>query len=159
MSQNSGNQSGSLVFGFISMIIGGYIIFVSADIIAVSDSLFYAPRWVVGLAGLIFFLGGISLSFQDSRFSAIFDPSGIKLFYNAVGVGLFVLFLIISNWVAFGAGLGQDDHDIYSLFIQGGFRFGAIILDLISLIFLGSTIKRFVGYVRREIFGELDEEN
>ncbi|MBT3338978.1 MAG: hypothetical protein HN855_03995 [Anaerolineae bacterium] len=104
--QDNGPQGllGSMVFGGIFVLMGGFIVLVSADIIHADPSSFNAPRWVVGAAGGTFMLAGMMVAMQGA-----FGPGGqetllylwLQFFF---GLALMILFSSVFLWVGFGPG-------------------------------------------------------
>jgi hypothetical protein len=69
------------------------------DVIPSPDSSFHAPRWVVFLAGGLFFTVGMWILMQ-----AAVGENRAKVFGSAVGFSLVVGLAFLSNWIAFGSG-------------------------------------------------------
>ncbi|MEE9288160.1 MAG: hypothetical protein V3U69_01080, partial [Bacteroidota bacterium] len=57
------SKTSNVVWGVLTIAIGLFVVLVSADVIPVDKSSFNAPRWVVGVADLIFVLLGVMVVF------------------------------------------------------------------------------------------------
>lgn len=151
-------NKGVVLAGIFAAGIGLLIVFLSIDVIPAEDSSFSAPRWVAGLAGLVFILGGFGVllsalaetSDWSDRFSTV-----IKSLQSVVGVLIFVIMAGIANWVAFGSGdrsfSGSVSGSSFSIGLTTGelvgrivFGVGAVLLDLIIVLGLITSIVRFV---------------
>ena len=88
-----------LLVGLATMAMGGFIILISADVIHVAESTFEAPRWIVGCAGLSFFLGGASVALARPG-----GPTGTLAANPYLGGAAGLVLVGILNWIAFGTG-------------------------------------------------------
>ena len=112
MTTNQKPTTGVIWVGLLFMLAGAIIILISADIIRVEESLFNAPRWVVGLTGLVFFNGGIAASLMDIRFEYHNQAWWFKLVQSSMGFSIFLIFTIILIWIGFGPGERQFSSEI-----------------------------------------------
>lgn len=103
MSDNKPPQT-SLWFGMVFMLAGAIIMLVAVDVIHADESSFNAPRWVVGVSGLVFFLGGIAASLQDFRFDTFREAWWFRAAVNLAPFGIILSFAAVANWIAFGPG-------------------------------------------------------
>lgn len=99
-----------------------------------------APRWVVFLAGSLFFLAGMWLLLQVVAGRAVAKVSG-----TVVGIAIFLGLAAIGNWVAFGGGDRGDcsggisalgfgfSQAVSELECRAAFGYGALLMDLILL--------------------------
>jgi hypothetical protein len=128
-SQNHENEK-SVFFGLLLSGIG--LVYVGIAIWG-SEAGFHAPRWVVGLAGGTFSLGGLALLGQ-----------GYPHFSALVRALLFTAFGAVVTWVSFGTGERQFSSSISLPFISVSgpaselsgricFAPGAILLDGLAL--------------------------
>jgi len=108
----------SMWVGIFSILIGASIILVSAGIFRVEESLFNAPRWIVGLAGLVFLNVGIAASLMDTRFEDINQTWWFKLAQSSMGFSIFLIFTIILIWIGFGPGERQFSGGISTPFLS-----------------------------------------
>ena len=108
------SKTSNVVWGVLTIAIGLFVVLVSADVIPVDKSSFNAPRWVVGVADLIFVLLGVMVVFVPPR--RVGASQGKKttakpalrivthFWLPAVVISLFA---VVANWVAFGPGERQ----------------------------------------------------
>lgn len=99
-----------------------------------------APRWVVFLAGSLFFMAGTWLLLQ-----AAVGEAAARAFGSVVGLTALAGLTAISNWVAFGGGdrsdcsggisaLGFGFSQVASeIECRAAFGYGALLIDLILL--------------------------
>jgi hypothetical protein len=52
-------EQNSILGGVFALIMGSFVILVATGVIASDEAAFHAPRWVVGLCGALFVLGGL----------------------------------------------------------------------------------------------------
>lgn len=126
---------------------------VAADVIPADESSFNAPRWIAGLAGLVFFAGGIAASLQDPRFEPLRDEWWFRAIVNLAGPVIILLFAIIANWIAFTPGERSFSGGISIPFItiSGGganqltgravFGISAICLNVLVIVLLGRGLR------------------
>ncbi len=79
-----------MVLACLCLVIGAAIMLVAAGIINVADENVHAPRWVLGLCGLVFLLGGLMIL------------AGAKSRFNALGATLMCgSFGLVGAWITF----------------------------------------------------------
>lgn len=102
---------GNTWIGALVSLTGLMILFIALDIIPTDPAKFHAPHWVVGAAGLAFFLGGIAVitgrppgtpeaAAAASRFTSRFTSWPTF----ALGLGIVGSLAAVANWIAFGPG-------------------------------------------------------
>ncbi len=92
-----------MILACLCLAIGAAIMLVAAGIINVADENVHAPRWVLGLCGLVFLLGGLMIF------------AGAKSRFNALGATLICgSFGLVGAWIRF---FSPDDS------ITGGLPF------------------------------------
>ncbi len=127
---NNGEKDNPIVFGLFVSVIG--LVYVGIAIWG-SEAGFHAPRWVVGLAGGTFSLGGLAILGQ-----------GYPHFSALVRALLLTAFGVVVTWVSFGPGERQFTSTISLPFISRSgpaselsgricFAPGAILLDGLAL--------------------------
>jgi hypothetical protein len=118
------------------------------------DSSFHAPRWVVFLAGSLFFMVGMWIIMQG-----IVGEERARVFGGAMAFALVLGLAFLINWVAFGSGsrescsgtpsiLGFDSTRAAAEFeCRAAFGYGALLMDFIALRALAGWVggKAFSG--------------
>lgn len=83
---------------------GALVMLVAADVIHADPSSFHAPRWVVGMAGFLFFLAGLWILFlgfaKGSEAETTLGQWASYIFF-VLFLGTFALIFL---WVGFGPG-------------------------------------------------------
>jgi hypothetical protein len=139
------STAGKWCFALLFWVAGGLVIALAMDWIHAPPENFHAPRWVVGVAGLVFFAGG---------FAPLVNASD----KNSWGSSTLVLVVVagmasVFNWVAFGDGPRQFSGGMSlggigtptPVSAAGGriaFGIGAVILDMILLGILWQFVRR-----------------
>src|ERR1035437_293594 len=122
---------GATLVSLICVGMGAVVMLISANVIHTSEKNFHAPRWVVGVCGLLFFGAGLLLLVRGVKavlaerradriaklhplepwlFDYRWDPAGAAenplaaVFKTLFGAVFVVLFLIPCNFVAFWSG-------------------------------------------------------
>ena len=81
----------TLVFGLLMVVAGTAIFLAAADIIPQPDEKFHAPRWMVALFGLAFFLAGwyvVSLSLPAPRTGQVLATATALTFITSMAIFL-----------------------------------------------------------------------
>ena len=121
------------------------LLLVAVNVIAVPSESIHGPNWLLGAAGLIFFLGGLS----------VFIPRDEKTIQGLLAAVLFTLFGVIGSWIAFGPGersfggsasIGPFSLTGISPELVGRLAFGCggAITDLAALLFWIRWIRELV---------------
>jgi hypothetical protein len=78
----------------------------------------HAPLWIVLLAGLIFFLGGVAVLMQAMRGDVASgelppdSPLRLRVTYYLIGVTIFASFALVGSWIAFFGEARQFSGDV-----------------------------------------------
>ena len=152
MSQKSKKQS-SLILGILTIGAGAYIMLVAANVIHADESSFHAPRWIVGLSGLVFLSGGAAVSLQDAHFDPLRKEWWFREIVNLAGPVMILLFAIITNWIAFAPGersfgggislpfISISNGDLNQLSGRVVFGASAICLNILVVVLLGRGLR------------------
>ncbi len=166
MSEKPLSRRSVLITGSLSVGMGLFVIAISLNLIPVEDQSFNAPRWVGGVAGLIFVLGGVLVIIhQREQQRTLTGPRIASEVAQFLVAGLLItLFALIGNWIAFGPGDRQFSSAVSVPFITifqsaneitGRVCFGmfAILLDGLALWVWASGLWRAIGFLQhsREI--------
>jgi len=81
---------------------GLVILFVALGIIPTDESNFHAPHWVVGAAGLAFFLAGLAILVGPPPGAPEASRTTWRTFL--LGLGVVGALAAVFNWIAFGPG-------------------------------------------------------
>lgn len=134
----SRSRLGVLLIGLLVTAMGLTPMLAALDVIPSPDSSFHAPRWVVFLAGSLFFTIGMWILMQ-----AAVGESRAKSFGAAVGFTLFIGLAFLANWIAFGSGTREGCSSSSSILgfgasraaaeleCRAAFGYGALLLDVI----------------------------
>ena len=118
MTEEAEISRNTLLIGLFATVIGAAFILISTNIIPVEGSAFEAPRWIVALAGVVFFLGGLKAVTTDARFDYFRDTKMYAILdYLSIGL-LLTSFAIIPTWIAFGPGERQIEGVISTPFLS-----------------------------------------
>ena len=93
------SRLGTLLIGLFVVAMGLTPMLAALDVIATPESSFHAPRWVVFLAGSLFFTVGMWILMQ-----AAVGEERAKWFGGAIGFTIVVGLAFLLNWIAFGSG-------------------------------------------------------
>lgn len=130
------------LMGALAAVIGFYFMLTGLGVLPVPGGPrnLHAPLWVVFVAGLAFFLGGLALllqAFGRANANGEFPsdaPFWIRLAQYLIGVTLFASFALIPTWIAFGGearsfsgGVSFLDRATNITFARLVFGFGAAI--------------------------------
>ena len=88
--------------GTLFALMGLAILFVALGIIPTDESKLHAPHWVVGAAGLMFFLAGIAILTGPPPDTPEASRTTWRTFL--LGLGIVGALAAVFNWVAFGPG-------------------------------------------------------
>ncbi|HEV3349329.1 MAG TPA: hypothetical protein VHC93_19715 [Methylomirabilota bacterium] len=88
--------------GALCALMGLVILFVALGIIPTDESKLHAPHWVVGAAGLMFFLAGIAILTGPPPDTPEASRTTWRIFL--MGLGIVGALAAVFNWVAFGPG-------------------------------------------------------
>ena len=88
--------------GALCSLMGLVILFVALGIIPTDESKLHAPHWVVGAAGLMFFLAGIAILTGPPPDTPEASRTTWRTFL--LGLGIVGALAAVFNWVAFGPG-------------------------------------------------------
>ena len=88
--------------GALCSLMGLVILFVALGIIPTDESKLHAPHWVVGAAGLMFFLAGIAILTGPPPDTPVASRTTWRTFL--LGLGIVGALAAVFNWVAFGPG-------------------------------------------------------
>ena len=108
-------------FGAIFVLTGLFILLVAADVLHADPSSFHAPRWVVGLCGIVFVAGGVAVAFPER--TRIVHATAMVILAGLGSVGAWVAFFGESNEIR--GGLSFLPHDLNLLLGRAVFGFGA----------------------------------
>lgn len=134
----SRSRLGVLLIGLLVTVMGLTPMLAALNVIPSPNSSFHAPRWVVFLAGSLFFTVGMWILLQ-----AVVGKSRAKLFGAAVGFTVFVGLAFLANWIAFGSGTREGCSGSTSFFglsssraaaefeCRAAFGYGAVLLDVL----------------------------
>ena len=163
MSTQTQSTKGMVWFGLIFMLSGAFIIFSSVNIIPTEESSFHAPRWVVAIAGLIFFNAGLVVAMMDSRLDVFRDKWWFYWLHGLAGMSIIFFFVFIFNWVAFGPGDREFSMSISIPFVsldfdkaneflgRAVFGLAALFMDAIVLFaFGGAAFEAIKNWVNEE---------
>ncbi len=138
---------GTTWIGALVSLTGLGILFVALDIIPTDPRKFEAPHWVVGAAGLAFFLAGIALikAPPPGTPEAVAAGGRFTSWWSfALGLGIVGSLAAVANWVAFGPGPRKFQGGIAIPFVavsgptgewtgRAVFGIGAVLTDLFLL--------------------------
>ena len=133
--------------GSLVSLMGLGILLVALDIIPTDPAKFEAPHWVVGAAGLGFFLAGIAVLTAPPPGTPEAAAAGSRFTSwrtLALGLGIVGSLAAVANWVAFGPGPRKFSGGIAIPFVavsgptsewagRAIFGAGAVLIDLFLL--------------------------
>ncbi len=161
--QRTATPNQTRLIGALVMAVGLYFMLVGIGWLPIpggSRSL-HAPLWVVVMAGLVFFLGGLALLLQAlGRANADGElpsdaPFWIRLAQYLIGVTIFASFALIATWIAFGGEARSFSGGFSFLgvanitFARLMFGFGALICWLGAATFAVSRGRKLMGGGKR----------
>jgi len=97
------SRLGTLLIGLFVVAMGLTPMLAALDVIPSPESSFHAPRWVVFLAGSLFFTVGMWILMQ-----AAVGEERARWFGGAIGFTVAVGLAFLLNWVAFGSGTRES---------------------------------------------------
>ena len=136
---------GSMGVGAIFLVVGTFIVLLAADVFVFDDVTFFAPRWVVAAAGVVFILGGFLIAVQGAFGS---NPEGSRLYHLLMGLimtGFLLIFASILLWVGFGPGEREFVTESGRARVSSGrliFGGGGIISLFLVVTIIRSTVKK-----------------
>jgi hypothetical protein len=124
------------------------------DVIPSPESSFHAPRWIVFLAGSLFFMVGMWIVMQG-----IVGEERTRVFGGAMAFALVLGLAFLINWVAFGSGSRESCSGTTSFLgfgstraaaefeCRAAFGYGALLMNFIALRALAGWLsgKSFFG--------------
>ncbi len=141
--------------GAIAAAAGLYFILVGAGALPVPGGPrnLHGPLWLVLCAGLAFFLGGVAALMQGlGRANASGElpadaPQWMRIVQYLFGVAIFVCFVCVGSWIAFGAGPRQFSGTFAwgETIGRAMFGIGAIITWLCTIAFAVSGARKLFG--------------
>jgi hypothetical protein len=93
-----------LFFSLIFALIGGYIVAISLDVIHVDPAYFKAPRGIVAMAGMCFFLGGVWAALKSTSWAFGSDTPLVKWLSFLLTLLMMSAFASMFLWTGFGPG-------------------------------------------------------
>ena len=141
------SRQGPTWAGALVSLTGLMILFIALDIIPTDPAKFQAPHWVVGAAGLAFFLAGIAVITgpPPGTPEAAAATSHFTSWWSfALGFGIVGSLAAVANWIAFGPGPRRFQGGIAIPFVavsgpssewsgRALFGVGAVLTDLFLL--------------------------
>lgn len=135
-------------------VVGLAILFVALGIIPTDESKFHAPHWVVGAAGLMFFLAGIAILTGPPPGAPEASRTTWRTFL--LGLGVVGALAAVFNWVAFGPGPRQFSGGISIPFVaiasrqsegsgRVAFGIGAVLIDLFLAFIVVRGLRDLLG--------------
>ncbi len=136
------------------LLTGWAIVLVAMGVIPVPEKSFEAPRWVVGVLGAVFLVGGFALLLMAAEgvVPEALRQGGLYLVVLVMVGG----FALVFNWAAFGSG-ERAFSGSFSLFFftfspgsgdfQGRLAFGCIALGL-DVLFFVMLVRGVIGLAR-----------
>ncbi len=135
---------GEWLFGAVFWIVGGLIMALALGWIPSRPENFHSPRWVLGVAGGVFFLGGFAPLISRLGPDSVISRNFLLLFVGA--------FASIFNWIAFGPGprrfsggmsIGPFSSVARASEMSGRIAFGisAVFIDLVLLSLLWKAMR------------------
>ncbi len=153
------SSRGTTWVGALIGLMGLGILFVALDIIPTDPARFQAPHWVVGAAGLAFFLAGIAVLTAPPRGTPEAAAAGSRFtswWTFALGLGIVGAMAAVANWVAFGPGPRKFQGGIAIPFVavygptsewsgRAMFGVGAVLIDLFLLWIVVRGLRDLLG--------------
>ena len=141
------SPQGTTWAGALVSLTGLMILFIALDIIPTDPATFHAPHWVVGAAGLAFFLAGIAVITAPPAGTPEAAAAGSRFTSwstFALGLGIVGSLAAVANWIAFGPGPRRFQGGISIPFVavsgptsewvgRAIFGVGAVLTDLFLL--------------------------
>jgi hypothetical protein len=122
----------------------------------------HSPLWIVMLAGLVFFLGGVAVLIQVlGRANATGDlptdaPLWIRVAQYLIGVTIFASFAMVGSWVALAGDPRQFSSNVPFVGVSAGvsiarvaFGIGALICWFGTLAYAISGARKLIGRRRQ----------
>lgn len=101
------SPQGTAWVGALVGVAGLVIVLIALDVIAVDPAKFHAPHWVVGAAGLVFFLAGIAILTTPPGSPEAAPGARATWRTFLLGAGIVGALAAVFNWIAFGPGPRQ----------------------------------------------------
>ena len=136
-----------VVVGFLFVLGGIFPVLAALDFPGLNEGK-NAPDWVVGLAGVLFMLGGIAVWARGT--------SAEKMTSNIAGTAILIGLAAIGNWIAFGAGeracsggftawIFSSEREAGQWECRAAFGIGAAMLDAFILLAFAGLLKSAFG--------------
>ncbi len=156
---NNNSVSGdaaAAILGFVFAAVGGFIMFAAVDIVAIDPEGLHAPRWVLGAAGLMFFLAGVMVIAQGIAGPGAEQVVLFQWLQLILVTGMMASFAAIFIWVGLGPGerefqnstsfgpisIIKEGNQIIGRCLFGGF---GLLTGLGTLVFAFNKILRLLG--------------
>ena len=149
-----------LAIGLLFAAVGFYFALVGLGLLPVPGGTknLHAPLWIVFLAGLAFFLGGVAAILQGVGGANAHGelpanaPRWMRVAQSLFGLAIFAVFALMASWVAFGPGERHITATIpfYSgpaneWIGRGAFGIGAVIMWLATIALAVSGARKLFG--------------
>lgn len=149
------------LMGFISAAMGAFFMLAGADVINLNPDDVHAPLWVIGAAGLVFFLAGMMIIFQGIAGPGADQITLYKWLQYFLVLGMLASFAAIFIWVGLGPGEREFESSVsigpIGFINQGGEFLGRCLFGgfglVMALIVLFYTINQPI-----QILGLKDKE-
>ena len=143
--------------GTLCALVGLVILLLALRIVPTDESKFHAPHWVVGAAGLVFFLAGIAILTAPPAGA----PDAARTTWRSflLGLGVVGALAAVFNWVAFGPGPRSFGGGISIPFVsvsgpqsewsgRVAFGAGAVLIDAFVLWVIVRGLRDLLGRTR-----------
>lgn len=152
---NPGDATAAIL-GFVFTAVGGFIMFAAADLIHIDPEGLHAPRWVLGIIGLMFFLAGVMVIAQGIAGPGAEQVILFQWLQLILVVGMMAAFAIVFIWVGLGPGerefqgstsigpitIFKESSQLVGRCVFGGF---GLLTGLGTLVFAINKIMQLLG--------------